>query len=485
LDSSESRSQYKDVKGLKPKRLGWKPDFVVVDEDHFKPDFCEVSASDHWRSPGTIIHGIRNGLSLGEAIKASIDDLTEDLMELWGLSRRKIVFTNRRQYISELKRHAAQLKGKELIACLEQIVNGNTDDLSRISVDLEARSLTLHRMKQPAVRYKNVPTLFLDATANEVVVRSQLSNVTFKEVFVKKSPSIRTMMYSNVNFSRQKMTNYSSLDKVLKVVKPHIKDPNTTHIITYKTVGNYNSFHHTLADALNIPQENAGYFGNERGLNAFENAQSLFIIGRQWFPSNVYKGLFRAIFAEEPDEKRVNVDQVVRIASNEHQSLRSPMFIDPNYQAIHEHFAQSETVQAFLRGRLIYGSPKEIIFFGSNPLGHEIEIDEILFSDAHLGLIDYIQPLKAKGFVRVKYSELKKYGVTEHYFKMHRGDICRTLQRYGGEIRTVTLKGKNGRTNVWDFAIFDYDLFRRHLEENHFDLVSCLPIDRHENSLVE
>ena len=70
-------------------------------------------------------------------------------------------------------------------------------------------------------------------------------------------------------------------------------------------------------------------------------------------------------------------------------------------------------------------------------------------------------------------------------FPSLKGDICRTMQRYGGDIRTVTLKGKNGRTNVWDFAIFDYDLFRRHLEENHFDLVRCLPIDRHENSLVE
>lgn len=202
LDASEARSQYKDVKGLKPKLLGWKPDFVVVDEDHFKPDFCELSASDHWRSPGTIIHGIRNGLSLGDAINASIDDLTEDLIKLWGLSRRKIVFTNRRQYIAELKRHAAQLKGKELIKCFEQIMSGNTEDLSRISVDLEARSLTLHRMKQPAVRYENVPTLFLDATANEVVVRSQLRDVMFKEIFVKKSPCVSTMMYSNVNFSR-------------------------------------------------------------------------------------------------------------------------------------------------------------------------------------------------------------------------------------------------------------------------------------------
>ena len=102
-----------------------------------------------------------------------------------------------------------------------------------------------------------------------------------------------------------------------------------------------------------------------------------------------------------------------------------------------------------------------------------------------MGLIDYIQPLKAKGFVRVKYGELKKYGVTEHYFKKYKGDICRTMQRFGGEIRTVRLKGRNGRTNEWDFAIFDYDLFRRYLEENHFDLDSFLPIDRHENSLVE
>lgn len=268
-------------------------------------------------------------------------------------------------------------------------------------------------------------------------------------------------------------------------MKPHIKDPNSTFIITYKTVGRHNSFHHDLADALNVPRENVGYFGNERGLNAFENAKSLFIIGRHWLPSNVYNGYYRAIFVDDPMGERIYADKVVRMTNNQHQSVKSSDFVNENYRMVHEHFAQSETVQAFLRGRLIYGSPKEIIFFGSNPLGHEIEIDEILFSDAHFGLTDYIQPLKAKGFVRVKYSELKKYGVTEHYFKMHRGDICRTLQRYGGEIRTVTLKGKNGRTNVWEFSIFDFELFERWLERKNFMLISCSSSDRPVDSIIE
>ena len=138
-----------------------------------------------------------------------------------------------------------------------------------------------------------------------------------------------------------------------------------------------------------------------------------------------------------------------------------------------------------MRGRLIYGSPKEIIFFGSNPLGHEIEIDEILFSDAHFSLIDYIDKIKADGFVKIKLKDLQSYGVTKHYFSKFKDDICRTLQRYGGDLRAVTLKGRNGRINVWEFAIFNYDLFMSHLKEKNFELVGWSPIDRHDSSLVE
>lgn len=201
------------VSGLKPRAMGWKPDFIVVDENHLRLDPVEASYSDQWNSPAEILHKLRKGMDLKQAIASSHNEIMDDQITLTALEERKIKFLNRNDFVSQAKNHNNRIKAAPLIKFLGSIMLDGDGELGRLQARGEKSLLTLYRMKELANRYKNVPTLYLDATAIEAVVKSQVDHLIFREICVKKSPNVVTKMYSNVNFSRQKINEPGGLKR--------------------------------------------------------------------------------------------------------------------------------------------------------------------------------------------------------------------------------------------------------------------------------
>lgn len=167
------------------------------------------------------------------------------------------------------------------------------------------------------------------------------------------------------------------------------------------------------------------------------------------------------------------VPQPIRMTGAENQAVKSTHFQDPHMQAVHEHFGISETIQAFVRGRPIYGSPKEIIFFGFNSLGDAIEIDDIIYDFHHLSIRDHVDDLKSKGYIKLGQTELAKFGTSRHEFDNHFDDIQAFLTSNGAEIVEITTKGSDWKIrNPVPYAVFDQAQLEEHLKFKRHKIVT-------------
>lgn len=216
--------------------------------------------------------------------------------------------------------------------------------------------------------YQNVPTLYLDATATYQVINSVNPNIDFREIMVKKRPDIKLKMFSNLNFSRTKLSNTDAIQSIASTVRPYIKDCNDLAIISYKKLDSNCNFVCDLADELGVSHTRAAYFGSLRGLNNLADVSQIFVIGRQWLNQTEYSKLYQAIYGTAASRIDLHkVDQSIRMSDGTSRIVKSSRYVDDRLHSIHQHFGASETIQAIMRGRPIYGSPKEITFLAVMP----------------------------------------------------------------------------------------------------------------------
>ncbi|MDR6419397.1 hypothetical protein J2801_001648 [Paraburkholderia phenoliruptrix] len=464
--------------GYEPRRgrNAWVPDLIVIDEDVIKVDeIMSEAASTSFPSLGLVIESVKKGMSLRDAVWSHCDQVLTD-------SRANIrvpspPFTNTTDYVKAVARNR---KTESYSPILDRLAKYCRYDEPKYlnGVWVENDSLHLVPVRLAAKRYANVPTLYLDATASEAVVRTLLPDVSFHRISVKQKDDIRVFQLSNKTLTREFLDDPTNVQTVITGLKPIVSRYENVGLITYKNTDSDPAFYQTLSNALGV--NHTGYFKHLRGLNEFENVDCLLIVGRFRLPSSASKNLVRAIFGEDSSSMPQNANLPVRMKNGSTFTLNSYVAENDFHQAIHEHFSLSETLQAIGRGRLIHGQKKDIYVLSSENLTTNIEITDFFSYEGYFGeretankkstasllATETLDRVLEKGYLQDIESELvSSLNLKASQVKRNRDKIRDELAAVGLIRQHVTIRYRNGTTGPRNYLVSDRQKLELALKE--------------------
>ncbi len=410
---------------IEPKKNGFTPDFIIVDEDIVKLvlDNNLIETTSYNKAISVlqhIIHEMKQGISLEMVTKKYTDDIKQaeyeqdEALQNWQQST-SINFSADNQTIKQALENNQQPKVYGVLKELSEyadFIKHEQDETRNYAVYLNHKDeLTYSSKNQIHPRFEEIPMILLDASADKAVVNAVFGeNLNFESIRIKYQDNVKIHQCESNLFHRgyfQGDDAQENFDKVVEFIKSKSKGKRFG-IISYQHIQGMPEFYNRLAEATNA--EMTGYFGNIRGLNKFEELEQLYIIGRHGIGSGIekyYRQLFGGIIKTDKDpnfERNTIVNAVYRVTSGKHKSIKQITYDDPNMQVLSNHFEKSETYQAAHRLRLIHSDkPKELFLLTNEVL--DITIDELFRmekkkhkSDERIQQI--IQAIIDKGFVK-------------------------------------------------------------------------------------
>jgi len=412
----DPEGEIREVCSIKPsdKVNVWKADYVVIDEDITDIDKeinrSEESESDsNFNSIKIIIRSLNSGLSLLDSLKCIQiqNQIKQD-------DKLNFKTTGSGKYIKSNPKYS------EILKCLALYI-ATQDKYCLSGIYFENGKIKVNRLKQITERYRNTPTLILDATANESVIQQVYPNYEYTKLNIKSNIDVNLYQLCNENFIKSFLQKNNNLTTVIDGLKKIVGQYKNVGLITYQNLEGMENFYRYLADSLNIKV--CTYFGKLRGLNMFENVDCLLIVGRHNLDSGQFNKLAKAIYnnIEFSSYDKVDIDKLVRMKSGEAYSLINTEYEDSRLQAIYEHKNISETIQAVGRGRPIYGKKKDIYLFSKESLGIDLEVTDFFKYEDYFyekiinsSTLEYLHSL---GTISIENKKLEQYfidaGVTE------------------------------------------------------------------------
>lgn len=412
----------------------WKPDYIIIDEDIIQIDneiMRSVEGLDATHeSIKLILHGLKHGKSLEELLFKYVLQINSDSQQNYP--------TN-----GSGKNRKPNPKYSEILYCLNKYIESLDKDWLD-GIHYIGGELHINRLKRVAERYKNTPTLILDATANEKVVNHVFPTFKFERIAVMANKDFNIYQMCNANFTKKSLGDEKNRAIVKSGLKSLVDSYENVGLITYKSINGSDNFCEELASSLGITL--FAHFGNLRGLNLFKDVDCLLVVGRYSIPVTENKKLAAAIFNKTTfsDGKRMYLDKIVRMKSGEVKLLNNQIDTDELLAATYEHKSIAETIQAIGRGRPNYSKKKDIFLFSNESLGADIEITEFFryekyFQERildesiirHLLDIGYVEKSR-KGIAKVLLEAgLKVSGNIENYVKNHKEEIETELSLAG------------------------------------------------------
>ncbi len=484
-----------------PSNTIWSPDYLIIDEDIFKveDDACETRNS-RFSSVAEIITSVRNGKELKEAImehKVAIfldavhnnpDPPPNFKINTESISRQEM----------SAEKYSELFKNITFYAMSEETnyLNG-----MRVVDDKIIQSV----IKTVAPRYRDIPTLFLDATASESIVKKLLPDVEFHSISVKSKDDINLYQLQNKTFTKKQLKQEGVLADVIfglqKLTEKYTTNGKTVGLITHKTIkdkkinklletAGFEDFDAYLANELGI--EDFAHFGGLRGLNKLNDVDCLIILGRYCLPPSVIESHTWAIFNEAGGDWRNDsftyAKSPVRMKDGTVFNHKSQIYINDKKRAVSEHYSLSETQQAIGRGRMIHGKAKDIYYFSKEYLGSDIEVTrffsyEEFFSRA---IIDdkfkIIKADKLAGAIEAGFFDAKQASmttvldITVYDLNKYKERIIKEIREAGFNLYEVIYTDKHRNTNKkpYTFYIKDEVLFNNYLINNDKILKSCI-----------
>lgn len=441
-----------------PKLKGskWKPDYIIVDEDWVKRhDEIEFIKTSH-DSIRNILNDCMNGVSLIGAIDNYRDMVITDYEDMRCNKPKYVKFENTDQYIKAVSKNKIKANSVILKIIYDYIVHGFDEDiLENLRFDVDRKILIWSEMIKLDKRYSNVPTLYLDATADEAIVKSVVGDIDFHSIHIKSSDKINVYQLENFCWSKNRLTNESLLNQLIVDLKTIISKPEykSVGLITYNNIATITDFDEWLAKQMGV--DLYAHFLNLRGLNIFEDVDCLLIIGRHMLPQVEILDYYSAIFGGDITESEQDyVDVPIRMKNCTARTLSNRIFTDQYVQRTARHFSISETIQAVGRGRLIHGKPKDIYLFSNESLGSDVEVTDF-FVHEQTKFTDSVNQLKQIGFCRAIPRFLKNIGLTKHHIENNRDDIDREFIANG--IEKVIVEFTNNQRKKCSFEYFISD----------------------------
>ena len=451
---------------LQPRQSGgWKPDYIVIDENIFNVNLNEITSDrgDKFPSIKQIVDDVARGVPLADAIVCNSNELLEDAkLNI----RPDYPRSNLSESAYEIVRNEYGRKMKEFSTVLEKLVlYANTGERRYLlGVWVEDGSIHHAPTTYPEDRYANIPTLFLDATANEAVVRRFVPDIEFHRIAIRSNPEVKLYQLADTTVSRHKLAKSEfreyMIDWLKKIIAKH--GYSNVGLITYKKVqGVDGGFDEYLAKEIGASVFN--HFGAIRGVNSFETTDCLLIVGRHFIGTDRVTDMASAIFGETSDYDDAYVDKPVRMIGGSIMAINCKAAINDKHNAINQHYCLSETIQAVGRARSIHGSNKDIYYFSNESLGLDVEVSDFFYQDAsasHVVPTEAVNAIIETGYVQDKPSELIKIGVNGNIIKNHRDELTSELDGLGIPRLTCRMRDSKNRPRRVSYFVKDIDLFK-------------------------
>lgn len=413
----------------------WKPDYIIIDEDAIQLDVeiirkTETKASCIHYSIKLILNGLNQGKGLRELLEHYKSHVLAD-------SRYNYPTNGTGEKQEKNKNYS------EILHCFKMYIE-TKDEYWLRGIHYVAGELRINRVRPVQSRYRKVPTLILDATANESVIKQVFPDFRFESISVQAKDDINLYQMFNANITKEYLSDDKKRISIINGLKSIACNYENVGLITYKSIDDNDSFCEELAAILNIKLY--AHFGNLRGLNSLKNVDCLLVVGRNCIPDDVNRKFAEAAFnvGSIEYEMRHYEDRLVRMKSGEAKALSNLLYGNHMLAAAYEHKSTSETIQAIGRGRLIHGNKKVIFLFSNESLGTDIEVTEFFrYEDyfqepildesiiRHLLDIGYVEKSR-KGLAKVLLEAgLKISGSIENYVKNHKEEIETELSLAG------------------------------------------------------
>lgn len=447
------------------KGKGWKPDYIIIDENIFNVSIDEMTSDrgDKFPSIKQIIEDVVQGVPISDAVICNRKELIED-------AEINIRPDYPRSNLSDSAYEAAFYQYKKMMrefsTVLEKLALYATtnEDRHLLGIWVEDGAIYHAPISQPEDRYKNVPTLFLDATANEDVVRRFVPDIDFHRIPIRSNPEVKLYQLADTSVTKNKLGKPEYRENMIDWLKKIIANRGYSNVglITYKEIdGIKGQFDEYLAHAIGAKIFN--HFGAIRGVNTFENIDCLLIVGRQFIGTDAVKNMASAVFGEALKYEDAYVDKPVRMIDGSFASINCRAAVNDSHNAINQHYSVGETIQAIGRARSIHGTPKDVYYFSNEGLGLDVEVTDFFYQDApasHVVPTEAIKEIIKTGYVQDKPSELINIGIPGNIVKNQREKIIDELAVLGiYHLKFNVIDNKNRLRQV-SYFVENIDLFK-------------------------
>ncbi|MFK5948966.1 MAG: BT4734/BF3469 family protein [Methylococcales bacterium] len=385
---------HSEVEFIAP-RDPWEPDFIVVDEDVISNHIISkdlVERTDYSDGNQLIKTIISEVGTYGKDIRNVVNGLEHDIKIARKTQRRELdnwwkeckLYDGASDLDKMLKRKPKQYKVLDGLCYMLKTLKGN-QDLYCHQIFVENDALVYAQRAKIHDRFKDVPTLLLDASSDELIAKAAFGNkIEFKSIRVKYQSNVEVIQFENNTFSKNALMDTATLNKAKEFIKANSAGLKWG-LITYLNLDG-DPFAEKLADELGA--DAVGWFGNCRGINAFEDLDALFVLGRYMVPPNILEMRYRQLFGgysySEPDFSSFKSSKVFRMSDGNHKQVKAYEWDSQRMIALANHINRAETYQAAHRLRLIHGDkPKKLYLMSSDVL--DITVDELLNTDTVFG----------------------------------------------------------------------------------------------------
>ena len=463
--------------GISPKTGNWKPDFIVIDESFFSSARYELFPNCYYQSLASIAKDVINGADLVSAVQAVGPQLIADSNSF--LANKTAAMTAGGVLLKNFMSSQPQ-SVEYFFQAFESILKAGATSkhvyeicLDNLGMPKPATRLIADPISQIHDRFSSVPKLIFDATGNKELFAHILPKADFFEVSARPSDNFKVYQCQNKLFSKKECGDKSLINELIADIDEKIRSHGfeKVGIISYKSVAKIfpdTNFPAHLSKRLTASKQVVfNHFGAIRGLNAFDDCDALFVIGRYAIhPSTSHLYAQQIFKTVTPDTSQGLVSRSARVNEDDAAELTSYDYTDPGMQLISDSFGMAETIQALFRLRPFSQKAKTIFYYSKHALGGDVSIDGFFdFPDSQLDEI--MQNFDKHGFVKNKKVDLKRFGFRDSQARAGRKDnLISLLQLRGIRVYEVSFR-EGGKDQCHQYLVKDLDKLHQHFQSSN------------------
>jgi len=427
-------------------------DYIIIDEDivsmmtNTKETLLSITES-NYRSLRSILNDIKSGKTLDEAItdkhqylQHDLRGIKSDILDIEARIKNLSAAIKKTQATGNYKRFAAlfaQLELKEkyrdMFEELMHLCLGTKLQSKHIWLQYDIKNeaeprLIYGKAKSILPEFKNTPMLYLDGSGEQVVIETLLErDFEFEHLRVQQQDNSKVYQFINdASFSKHSFLNEAGSKKIHQICDwIDTLETKKLGFIRYNRIYDDTNAFSEIDDkvtAMNRGEDRIGWFGNVRGINRFEDCDTLIVLGQHRLPNYEIFNLSQLIFREDVFgiEARIQVEayneyiekleitKVYRMKDGRHQAVKQTDYKTDFCRLTSDHFDKSETYQALHRLRLIHGTQKKQVFILSDTV-LDVSLDALLdrYKELHADSIQCIKYLKSNKYIIDKNESFK------------------------------------------------------------------------------